>query len=170
MQRAVLGGVCLPARPAAGQATSRALSRAAMPGAAALRAPGALPARPRRAQRPARAGASAVVCAASSGMEVRPAPRSRPNWDEIRHRGAPTPPPARPSPQNPYKYPREMDGLTAALAALPSAGVYALGAALVVALGGGASAAAQSLAPGEPRRSPHAARPSAPSPPRDQLA
>jgi hypothetical protein len=168
MQRAVLGGVCLPARPVPRGATSRTPLLAAMPGAAALRALGALPARPRRAQRPARAGASAVVCAASAGMEVRPAPRSLPSWDGHRHRAAPTPP--SPLSQNPYKYPREMDGLTAALAALPSAGVYALGAALVVALGGGASAAAQSLAPGEPPRRAACGAPTAPSLARDQPA
>jgi hypothetical protein len=50
--------------------------------------------------------------------------------------------------QNPFKYPREMTGLQGPLSGLPGVGVYVLGAALVVVLGGGASGALGSLAPG----------------------
>jgi hypothetical protein len=50
--------------------------------------------------------------------------------------------------QNPFKYPREMTGLQGPLSSLPSVGVYVLGAALVVVLGGGASGAVGSLVPG----------------------
>ena len=50
--------------------------------------------------------------------------------------------------QNPFKYPREMSGLQGPLSSLPGVGVYVLGAALVVVLGGGASGAVGSLVPG----------------------
>ena len=59
---------------------------------------------------------------------------------------------ARPCLQSPFKYPRDMDSLQSALAGLPTAGVYVAGAALALGLGGGGYAAAQALAPGEPRR------------------
>lgn len=50
--------------------------------------------------------------------------------------------------QNPFKYPREMTGPQGPLSSLPGVGVYVLGAALVVVLGGGASGAVGSLVPG----------------------
>ncbi|KAL4860244.1 hypothetical protein ACK3TF_000429 [Chlorella vulgaris] len=49
--------------------------------------------------------------------------------------------------ENPFRYPREMSGLQSALAGLPTAGVYLVGAALAAWLGGGGAFAAQSLAP-----------------------
>ncbi|KAL4522238.1 hypothetical protein Ndes2437B_g07974 [Nannochloris sp. 'desiccata'] len=49
--------------------------------------------------------------------------------------------------ENPFKYPREMTGLQGPLSSLPGVGVYVLGAALVVVLGGGASGAVGSLVP-----------------------
>jgi hypothetical protein len=55
--------------------------------------------------------------------------------------------------QNPFKYPREMTGLQGPLSGLPSAGVYVLGAAVVVILGGGAAGAIGSLVPGKFRNS-----------------
>ncbi len=50
--------------------------------------------------------------------------------------------------QNPFKFAKEMDGLQSALSGLPTAGVYALGAVLVAALGGGASIGASNVVPG----------------------
>ena len=49
--------------------------------------------------------------------------------------------------QSPFKYGRDMDGLQGALAALPTAGVYLLGAALAAGLGGAGFAGAEALAP-----------------------
>eukprot|EP00887_Chlorella_sp_A99_P004420 scaffold30.g4420.t1 len=49
--------------------------------------------------------------------------------------------------ESPFKHGREMDGLQAALAGLPTAGVYAAGAALAAALGGAGWAGAHALAP-----------------------
>ncbi|PSC73353.1 chloroplastic isoform X2 [Micractinium conductrix] len=49
--------------------------------------------------------------------------------------------------ESPFKYGRDMDGLQGALAALPTAGVYLLGAALAAGLGGAGFAGAEALAP-----------------------
>lgn len=51
--------------------------------------------------------------------------------------------------QNPFKYPRQMDGLQSALAQLPSVGVYVVGAALVAVLGGAGVGVVSAVAPGE---------------------
>lgn len=51
--------------------------------------------------------------------------------------------------QNPFKYPREMDGLQSALSGLPTAAVYVLGVVLAAGLGGGAALGAGSALPGE---------------------
>ena len=50
--------------------------------------------------------------------------------------------------QNPFLYPREMDGLQTALSGLPTAGVYVVGAALTAGMGAVGFTAAQALAPG----------------------
>ncbi|EFN52285.1 hypothetical protein CHLNCDRAFT_139027 [Chlorella variabilis] len=49
--------------------------------------------------------------------------------------------------ENPFKYPRDMDGLQSALAGLPTAGVYVLGAALAAGLGGAGFVGAGAVAP-----------------------
>ncbi|KAL4420333.1 hypothetical protein ABPG77_010238 [Micractinium sp. CCAP 211/92] len=49
--------------------------------------------------------------------------------------------------ENPFKYERPMDGMQSALAGLPTAGVYLLGAVLAAGLGGAGFTGAQALAP-----------------------
>ncbi|KAL4434488.1 hypothetical protein ABPG75_000929 [Micractinium tetrahymenae] len=49
--------------------------------------------------------------------------------------------------ENPFKYERPMDGMQSALAGLPTAGVYLLGAALAAGLGGAGFTGAHALAP-----------------------
>lgn len=51
-------------------------------------------------------------------------------------------------PQRCFPYEKQMDGMQAALAGLPAAGVYLLGAALAAGLGGAGFVGAQALAPG----------------------
>lgn len=57
-------------------------------------------------------------------------------------------PPAALSAQNPFKYPRQMEGLQGPLSQLPTVGVYVLGAALAAVLGGGGWAVVGAVAPG----------------------
>lgn len=57
-------------------------------------------------------------------------------------------PRALPVRQRCFPYEKKMDGMQAALAGLPAAGVYLLGAALAAGLGGAGFAGAQALAPG----------------------
>lgn len=52
------------------------------------------------------------------------------------------------SPQRCFPYERKMDGLQAALAGLPTAGVYVVGAALAAALGGAGFVGGEAIAPG----------------------
>lgn len=61
-------------------------------------------------------------------------------------RTRPAPPPS--SLQRCFPYEKQMDGMQSALAGLPAAGVYILGAALAAGLGGAGFVGAQSLAPG----------------------
>lgn len=50
--------------------------------------------------------------------------------------------------QNPFRYPRQMDGLQSVLSQLPTIGVYVVGAAAAAALGLTGSSVAGSIAPG----------------------
>ena len=51
--------------------------------------------------------------------------------------------------QNPFKYPRPMQGLQAPLSSLPTVGVYVVGAALIAVLGGVGSTGVAAVAPGK---------------------
>ncbi len=51
--------------------------------------------------------------------------------------------------QNPFKYPKEMDALQQALSALPTVGVYTLGAVLAAAFASAGFVGAEAVAPGE---------------------
>jgi len=52
--------------------------------------------------------------------------------------------------QNPFRYPRQMDGLQSVLSQIPTIGVYVVGAAAVAAFGLTGSVGAGTIAPGTP--------------------